>query len=189
MWSTELREDSGCFCLGTWLCFFFILYLNVGTFSSGWSFQGSFPFGFGARGFLLYFFLLFTTCLQLIHVLREMSDVKAGYVTNPPLSATLPRASGSILYLPAVQPQQVAAVDTACSGRVITSCKSDFAGSHPITKSLEVTFQQLSLALYTRCFTYLKVTEVTVICFHKLPLIHVLQEMKSEAGTSALSTT
>lgn len=73
------RKKSGCFCFGGWLRFFFILYFNVGTFSSGWSFQWSFPFRFGARGFLLYFFLLFlllfTTCLQLIHVLKRKTRV------------------------------------------------------------------------------------------------------------------
>lgn len=80
-------------------------------------------------------------------------------------------------------------MDTARSGRVLMSRKPDLAGSQPITKRVEVTFQQLSLAVYTWCFTYLKVAQVTVICFHKLPLIHVLQEMKSEAGPTALSTT
>lgn len=96
------RKESGCFCFGGWLCFFFILYFNVATFSSGWAFQGSFPFRFGVRGFLLYFFLLFlllfTACLQLIHVLRktDKSDVKARCVTKP-LSAKLFCVSDSIL--------------------------------------------------------------------------------------------
>lgn len=68
-------EGSGCFCLGAWLCFLLVLYLDVGTFSPGWALQGRFPFRFGVGGFLLYFFLLFlllfTACLQLIHVLRR----------------------------------------------------------------------------------------------------------------------
>ena len=68
-------------------------------------------------------------------------------------------------------------MDTVQSDYILMSHKSDFAGSYPITrdtKKVEVTFKQLSLTVYTWCFTYLKVTEVTVICFHKLSFIHVL---------------
>ena len=83
-------------------------------------------------------------------------------------------------------------MDTEQSDRIVTFHRSDFAGSYPIprdTARVEVAFKQRSLTACTWCFTYLKVAEVTVICFHKLSFIHVLQEIKSEASPCTPSTT
>lgn len=68
-------------------------------------------------------------------------------------------------------------MDTVQSDCSIVYHKSDFAGSYRITsdtKRLEVTFKKLSLTVYSWCFTYLKVAEVTVICFHELSFIRLL---------------